>query len=105
MQKITLQPDKEDIKTVELEPGQSLRIKLIGEEETKHEVILEPEAIKAIWNWIGENYLEYKLNGLASAVCFFSNNAMCEDIEDQPSHFDNIQAIAHIHQDLIKFFR
>lgn len=100
-----LQPTKEDVKTVELEPGQSLRIKLIGEEETKYEVILEPEALKVIYGWIGENYLEHRINSMASSVCFFADNAMCESMEDEPDHFMNIQAVANIHQDLIKFLR
>lgn len=110
MENNTLQPKKENDKTVELEPGQSLRIKLTGDEENQQEVKLNPAALKQICGWIGKSfndtnsdYLESCLNEMANAVCFFTDNAICEDIKDQPSHFDNIQAVARIHQDLIKF--
>ena len=105
MENDNLLSDKKSIKTIELEPGQSLKIKLIGEEKTQNEVILEPEALKVIYGWIGENYFEHRINSMASAVCFFADNAICETIEDQPTHFENIQAVANIHQDLIKFLR
>lgn len=105
MEKNNLPTDNESIKTIELEPGQSLRIKIIGEEETRHEVIIEPEALKVIYGWIGENYLEHRINCMASSVCFFADKAMEEITEAQPTIFESIQAISRIHQDLIKFLR
>lgn len=104
MEKITIQPDKESIKTIELELGQSLIIKLAGEKKT-HTMQFEPEAIKVICVWIGDNNnsLEKSLNYLASAACFFIDKAIEEKIEDQYDYFANIQAIAMIHRDLIKF--
>lgn len=106
MEKITIQPVKESIKTIELELGQSLIIKLAGENKI-HTMQLEPEAIKVICIWIGDNdnSLEKSLNYMASAACFFTDKAIKETIENQYDHFANIQAIAMIHQDLIKFLR
>jgi hypothetical protein len=96
---------EETVKTIELEPGESLRIKIIGVKETKYKVILTPEAISKIYLWIGEDFLESHLNYMAGAVCFFTDKAIEEKIEDQYDHFANIQAITTIHQDLIKFLR
>ena len=70
MENNNLPTGKESIKTIELEPGQSIRIKIIGGEETK----LDPSLIERLSYLQEDNNYNLKgyLEKLADIICMIA---------------------------------
>lgn len=102
MEKNTLQPTKEDIKTVELEPGQSIRIKTIGENKNKYTAVLTQDAIMTLENLQEDSnsYIDDFLAVLGNAVCFLAKTKMHWGGSFVPESESLIEQLSFLHGNL-----